>query len=282
MKILFDKMNDYNFCKEKALTLNGVYEKNVIFHCFWNGDLNEKHLYSIKSCYYFNVLNNRHKIVLWLENNKPNEINEEISKYCEIKDFIIKNETTDNFLHNQLIVFKGPKSEKSNYYRMVLLYNYGGCWFDLDCFFLRSFDPLFCNFGNEICLYGWRTQPYPNNAIFISLEPKSTKMKKNMEYIISLGLGWGFQRVPLTYDLPMDITVLPYIWFDVGWINNPTTNQEFFMEFFTPTQENITIDSFFPGSFCYHWHNKWNGEIQKNSPMMQLCNDLDKKLSHQA
>ena len=251
--------------------------QSVIFHCYWHGNLNEKHLYSVLSCYYFNVLNRKHKIILWLENNTPNDINKEISKYCEIKQFSFQTEKEKSefikkgFYYNKII------SLYSDVVRYLLLYNYGGCWFDLDCFFLRSFDPLFCNFGNEICLYGWRTQPYPNNAIFISLEPKSTKMKKNMEYIISLGLGWGFQRVPLTYDLPMDITILPYIWFDVGWINNPTTNEEFFMEFFTPTQENITIDSFFPGSFCYHWHNKWNDEIQKNSPMMQLCNDLDNK-----
>ena len=279
MKI-FDKMNDDKFCKEKALELDGVYERNVIFHCFWNGQLNEKHLYSIKSCYYFNVLNNKHKIVLWLENNKPNEFNEEISKYCEIKNFSFENQKQmTNFIPNTFF-YNTKLSFYSDVVRYLLLYNYGGCWFDLDCFFLRSFDPLFCKFGKDICVYAWLYQSYPNGAIYISLEPKSNAMKKNINFIINKKRGWGFQEAGLSYDSPLNLLVLPCTWFDAGWAKISSGSMHI-SNFFTSTQENITIDSFFPGSFCYHWHNKWNDEIQKNSPMMQLCNDLDKKLSHQ-
>ena len=65
----------------------------------------------------------------------------------------------------------------SDVVRYFLLYNYGGIWFDLDCLIIRCFDPLF-HYGNEICLYQWETMNYPNNAIFISLESKSNKMKR--------------------------------------------------------------------------------------------------------
>ena len=44
------------------------YAKPVIWHAYWHGDLNEKHLISIRSCYYFNVLgHSNRKIILWLE-----------------------------------------------------------------------------------------------------------------------------------------------------------------------------------------------------------------------
>ena len=87
----------------------------------------------------------------------------------------------------------------SDVVRYLLLYNYGGIWFDLDCFFLRNFDPLFYNFKNEICVYQWENQYYPNGAIFISLQPKCEKMKKIIDFIINRGWGWGFQEAKLTY-----------------------------------------------------------------------------------
>ena len=87
MKLL-SKTTDYDETIKLANNLKGEYDKSVIFHAYWNGNLNEKHLYSILSCYYFNVLNRKHKIILWLENNTSNNINEEISKYCEIKQLV--------------------------------------------------------------------------------------------------------------------------------------------------------------------------------------------------
>ena len=56
MKLL-TKTTDYNETIKLASELNGAYDKSVIFHCYWHGNLNEKHVYSVLSCYYFNVLN---------------------------------------------------------------------------------------------------------------------------------------------------------------------------------------------------------------------------------
>ena len=115
-----------------ASNLKGTFDKQVIFHCYWNGVLSKKHFYSILSCYFFN---NKHKIILWLENNTPNEFNEKISNYCEVKQFSLKEESEKTaFLKGYTYNFKDVKYY-SDYIRLILLYNYGGCWFDLDCFF---------------------------------------------------------------------------------------------------------------------------------------------------
>ena len=99
----------------------------LLFIVTGNGNLNEKHLYSVMSCYYFNVLNNKHKIVLWLENNNSNHINEQIAKYCEIKTFSL----TDEIKQTEFIKTKFYYSKRLPYYsdvvRCLLLYNYGGC-----------------------------------------------------------------------------------------------------------------------------------------------------------
>jgi len=276
MKLLINK-TDYTETINAALNLQGEYSKSVIFHCYWNGILNEKHLYSILSCYYFNVYKNKHKIILWLENNTPNKCNTEIEKYAEIRFFKFSDEKNNtNFIKNYNYNF-GNITYYSDFVRNLLLYNYGGIWFDLDCFILRSFDPIFYNFENEICLYQWENQKYPNNAIYISLKPKTEKMKKNIEFIVNRNRGWGFQKANLTYDLPLDMLVLPCSWFDADWIQNPYNTNT--IQFFKNTDKYYNFDNFFKGSFCYHWHNKWNNKIEDNSIIMQLVKIIQNNLS---
>lgn len=238
--------------------------------------MNEKHLYSILSCYYFNVYKNKHKIILWLENNTPNKYNNEISKYAEIKYFSLSDEKTNTiFLEKYEFNFKNI-TYYSDFVRSLLLYNYGGVWFDLDCFILRSFDPIFSNFENEICLYQWGHLNYPNNAIYISLHPKSANMKKNMEFIVNRNSGWGFQEANLTYDLPLDMLVLPCSWFNPVWSKNPYNISD--VNFFENTKKQYIFDNFFKGSFCFHWHNKWNNKIHDNSIILQLVKIIQDKL----
>ena len=271
MKVL-SKTNCYNETIKLATKLTGSYDKSVTFHCYWNGNINKKHLYSVLSCYYFNVLNRKHKIILWLENNTPNDINEEISKYCEIKHFSLQTEIENtNFIEKDYnFKFKGI-TFYSDFARVLLLYNYGGCWFDLDCFFLRSFDPIFKNYEKEVCVYQWEIQNYPNNAIFISLEPKCIKMKDNINFIINRNRGWGFQEARLTNNLPLDMLVLPCSWFDGAWIENPIfIKKEQFNNFFKNSKNEYNFDNFFKGAYCYHWHNRWNIQIEENSIINQL------------
>jgi hypothetical protein len=169
MKVLYNN-TEFKDTLKIALDLSGQYNKSIIFHCYWNGELNEKHLYSILSCYYFNVYNNKHKIILWLENNTLNKYNKEIEKYAEIRYFSLNDEINKtNFINNDFY-YKKELSFYSDVVRYLFLYNYSGVWFDLDCFFLRTFNSLFYNFEKEICVYEWEKKNYPNGAIFISLE----------------------------------------------------------------------------------------------------------------
>ncbi len=277
------KNTDYNSTIELA-KITGIYDKPVIFHCYWNGILNKKHLISIKSCYYYNVFKNpKNKIILWLENNTSNIFNKKIEKYADIKQFVLKNEIKDTFLQDKIIKYNITEphfeiQEKANFYRCVLLFKYGGCWFDLDCFFLRNFAPIFSNYENEICLYRWGYQNYPNNAILISLKKYSDKLKKNIEFIITHDKGWGFQRAGLTYNLPLNFLVLPCSWFDGSWVKNPYIERENFIMFFKKQNKEYNFDNFFKFSFCYHWHNKWNEKIEINSIIYQLDKLIDKHL----
>jgi len=213
------------------------------------------------------------KIIIWIENNIISEYNDKISKYAELKYFDLKQEIKNIFMENMNYTINYSLSFYSDTVRYILLYKYGGCWFDLDIFFLRSFDPIFYNFENDICVYTWENQQYPNGAIFISIIPYSEKMRQNIEFIINRNRGWGFQEAELTYDLPIDMLVLPCSWFDPSWITNPYNLS--FLDFFKKKDKVYTFDNFFNGSFCYHWHNQWNSPIEEYSIIYQLEKLLD-------
>jgi hypothetical protein len=273
MKLLTSK-TEYTETIHLANQLGGTYETPVLFHCYWNGELNEKHYYSILSCYYFNAYKRPHKIILWLENNTPNRYNQLIEQYAEIRSFSLEEQLKNTFITNPFYYNK-QLSFYSDVVRYVLLYDYGGVWFDLDCFFLRTLDPLFCHFEKEICVYQWENQFYPNGAVFISLEPKSEKMKQLIEFILKRNRGWGFQEAQLTYDLPLDLLVLPCSWFDAGWIENP--ENVVFADFFKSTDRLVDF-TFMKGSFCFHWHNQWNKLIEDSSIMIQLVKHIKRSI----
>ena len=264
---------------EKTIHLapaSGIYEKPVIFHCYWHGTLNEKHIASIKSCYAFNVKEHpSNKIILWLEKNTPNAWNVEAAKYAELKQFTL-DEKKDTFLSDKTLSYNSMLSFYSDVVRYILLYKYGGCWFDLDCFFLRSLDPLFHHFGDSICGYQWEYEKFPNGAIYICLEPKSEAMKRIIEFIIQRNRGWGFCEANITYDTPCEILVLPCSWFDPSWIKRPYNIS--CDDFFKATDTKYDFDSFFKGAFCYHWHNRWDHSIAESSIVRQLTAILNERL----
>jgi hypothetical protein len=229
----------------------------ITFHTYWKGSFTEKHLLSIVSC---RKVHPQHKIIIWTEDLSLNEISDKLQYYASIHPFTLSDHTRGTFLENYVYEPPGPWSY-SNYVRSVLLFVHGGCWFDLDCLFLRSFDPLFTAFGSEICAYQWEKQNHPFYAIYFCLEAKSERMKKNMEFIIAQNKGWSPEH--LTYDMPLDMTVLPCSWFDGGWIENP--HGLVIGNMFGPSESKYTLDTFFKGAFCFHWHNQWTVPIDESS-----------------
>jgi len=197
-------------------------------------------------------------------------------KYAEMRTFNLQEETHGSALEG-LGFLTSYTSKGLTYYadmvRFVLLYKYGGCWFDLDVFFLRSFHPLFAEFEEEIMLYQWENQNYPNNAIMVSLMPEDPKMYYNIKFIAERNLGFGFQQAALTYDLPLHFLILPCSWFDAAWLEDPPG-----FRFFEASAETYDFSTYFPGAFCFHWHNGWDLPIDDASVFSQLTRLLHRCL----
>jgi hypothetical protein len=279
------------------------FNQNIIFHCYWNGSISKKQLYSIKSCYYFNVYKKKsRKIILWLDKKpqKPvynhiqkglyimksnqfvteNNILNEIEKFAEIRIFDF-NKECENLFHTDVqnnITQKLSNLTTPPLYadlvRLLLLYKHGGVWFDLDCFFLRDFSPLFSMFQNDIVTYRWENENYPNNAIIISVIPKSEKILDLITFLNNTKT-FSFQENLFFHD-NIDMIVLPCEYFDPIWTLKDQ-NKEFF---FRKTENSVDFSNFFPHSFCYHWHNLWSFQVEQESPFSQLCNLLDHLLTN--
>ena len=270
---------DYQKTIQMARSLSGKYDSELIFHCYWYGDLNEKNLISIRSCWFFNVREKRNrKIILWIEKSNPNSWWEEISHYAEIREFDLGDQLQRSCLSGSDV---SVSSESITYYsdlaRLLLLFNYGGIWFDLDVFFLRSFDPLAANFGNQIFLYTWSRQGYPNNAIFGSIQKHSSSLAEAMQFIHKRNMGWGFQQAHLSFDLPLNFIVLPCSWFDAGWLDE---NSGIGLDAFSPRSEIFSLSNFFSGAFTYHWHNQWWADIDSSSIIGQLDTEILNRIAH--
>lgn len=260
------------------------YTEKIVFHCYWKGTLNEKHLASIESCYLFHCVGKENReIILWLEDANFNYILETIiqNKYATVKVFDPQAEVTKSTLlslfHNRVNIFRHIVSLYSDFVRYILLYSYGGIWFDLDVLFLKSLDPLLLEYGStQMMVYEWSVENYPNGAIFIILEPHNEDLLEVIKYFISQNRGWGFQITKLHYHLPFKFLVLPCEWFDAGWVDNPLQNS--FENMFCSTNVSWNMQNFFPDAFCYHWHNKWNTNIETSSIFAQLTEIIKKEL----
>jgi hypothetical protein len=262
------------------------------FHAFWDGPLSLKHLLSLKSFYLFNTTGGvPPTIIVWSSDwslQKPNHIFREFQKYAELRVFNLKSEYENVFSpkrRDYLVCSSSLKARLlgktfinkslsfySDTVRYLVLYNYGGCWFDLDCLCLRNMSPLKRLANNRPFVYSWEYKNYPNGAIYASDEPRSPFLKKCIEHIVSRNKGWGFQESRLDYSKDLPLLVLPCSWFDPAWIQNPYGFR--IPDFFADCSYDVSYQTFFPGAFTFHWHNQWDTHIGTKSPAAQIMKEL--------
>ena len=108
--------------------------------------------------------------------------------------------------------------ERANLLRLVVLYNHGGVYLDLDTMFLRDLSDLFDQpFLSDDFSYRWGADlPYGNNAV-MRFRRGSENALKLME--TSMKAGSCNPRVVLEFEggEEIDLTVLPCAFFDPLW-----------------------------------------------------------------
>jgi len=274
----------------KSNKLNYTLKTNeiTIFHVYWYGKLTRHQLLCIYSYLYSQNLKNT-SLWVWLD----------INTYKENKELVINHDNIVVKCYDPNIEvintpFVGYKyldqttslKFRSDIARIIVLYKYGGLYFDLDMLLLKDLTPLL---DLEFC-YSWSDFKRGNNGILrLKKESNLAKqlIKKYKNTISPFNLnGRKFYceyNHKYIFTENIDLMCLPCVLFDPVWILEHKKQQtkysklHKFDDFFKITDENI--DHFFANEiFTYHWHSRKDVTIEHNSYFEKFENKFKHKI----
>lgn len=143
--------NEYalNFLKNKNEKITE--SKKIKCHAYWYGEINEKHIFSIKSLL---CAQKNSEVYLWIDKatfnkNKKNKFLKEIEKLIYIYIYIyedkIQIKDTPFEKYKDLFLQNSNLPARADAFRLLIPYKYGGLYFDLDVLFLKDFSDLLEN-----------------------------------------------------------------------------------------------------------------------------------------
>jgi Glycosyltransferase sugar-binding region containing DXD motif len=255
-------------------------EQPLIFHCYWSGKFGAKQTLSIKS---FLATQDLLRSQLWLWLDKSNGYDQyENNRHLKplfsritVKSYDSTQEAADTPLVSSGLLEIKDQVMHSNIFRMMVLYKYGGCYFDLDTLFLRNFFELWNILPVWEFCYRWAGKSFANSAILTL-----NKHSKASSYLIEKAAQ---QMKCLPKDLfriadeKLELLMLPAVFFDPLWLLKDKidthSNYPFksFKEFYRAmNMEQLDrripkIQEFLNPCFAYHWHNQWNASEIPNS-----------------
>lgn len=237
---LISNFNNFKPCKEKLL-----------YHCVWFGELLDHHILCLASLF-STQLNS--SVILWTDNNSYKSL----SKLCRVfinYDFNIKIGNWNENVGYDTLAFRSDK------WRLQILRDFGGIYFDLDIVFLKDIS-WFTNYGRAIVHEGYTSDMVFNNAIMYF--PKN---HSGLIYWLSrIGdghVGWNtvfeIQRMS---DNNFEADMIPNSVTDRGWTNLGPSFDDFFDN--PELSPDILCES-----FLYHWHNRWHKSIKKSGTLAE-------------
>lgn len=257
----------------------------IVYHCYWYGRVNWRHITSISSC--LATQEGRFEIWLWFDIDSdgwrriPRKLMQ-LSPKVKCLKYDWKRLAVETPLANVTANSHKYMFDLSNLplradcARYLILYKYGGVYFDLDFIFLKCLRPL-CHMEFT---YKWSHMREGNNALFrlfalsktgLEILESTRKLKASMINARNI-----FQM----HSLP-ELYCLPCTWFDPLWLLvdkaeqrekvHQITRLSNFDEFITKSQKSkrrvkryqgdtkkVIENEFFPGLFGYHWHGRWS------------------------
>lgn len=233
------------------------------YHCIWIGSNLSKHH---KLCLLSLLKTNPNAHIIWwtltgyTENITTFLINNQLESHVEVREFVLSDQIRGTpFEHNEHRLFKHGVVLSTDEMRVVILYNYGGFYFDFDVLFLKDMSELMAD-GSEF-VYRWEMQPCANNAI-IHIKRGSSIATSIMQRMLDINSPYAQNVYTLEFANSIGLRVMPCELFDAGWFNecDDRIKPE---NFFEPNTLNIC--EFCPESYAYHWHNRWNAVMHPDS-----------------
>jgi hypothetical protein len=273
--------------EETAARLPPGRSDRLLFHCFWSGTLTWHHELSLKSL----LLTQSEPLEIWLW-APPETIaaNEAFLDAMRGPSFRVQACVPDELMrgtplegHDELFAgkdaqFAGNSIEAavSDAVRTLVMLRHGGIYFDLDMLFLADLRRLT---GVEF-IYPWSNQPFGNSALM-----HFRQASRNLSALAghAAEVNSCHPRMMYWFDaidpLVEELMVWPEFLFDPAWIAHDTRTPIndhclSFKHFFRREAPPMSLATFYPGSYAYHWHNGWNCELIDASIAGQLYREV--------
>ena len=187
---------------------------------------------------------------------------------------------------NEKLKMKDPKYYlQSDLARLLLLYKYGGVWYDMDVILLRDFKPIL----DQEYMYMWGSETdfvrQGACATVLAGHPKSDFMLQLLVQLIGTPARagttcWGKDMFALLYSR-YRFNIMPAAFFNIEWYINrkePGLGDKIESQWFLNPLEND--EHMFLDSFGWHWHNssKKDFDVVEGSKFRNLEKLIDSKL----
>ena len=246
-------------------------DEKVIAHAYWYGEIGRKQAFSVLSYLVTQDLS-KTEVWLWLDEEsgysgyEQNNYLKELLPYIKVKKYNPKEELKGVKCFNKIVFTdKSNLASRSDGFRVLTLYKYGGLYFDLDVCFLED---ILCLCGTKDWCYAWEKQAYANSALLYFPKNNKTSLSRYIFYKAQRKAPMPWAILNYSDKKLHNMIVYPYQIFDPAWLNEQNeATSEFFDQFF---KKSASPDEFYPGAIAYHWHNRWGLEIDEDSQFARL------------
>lgn len=274
-------LNQYRLLDQTDFTIVLKIKPNVV-NLYWTNAITRKTLFSIKSFLYQTKI--IWTIQLWIDSRTvytDNTENQLKSLNVTVKPFIFNNEikNTPFEIYNQSYPWGNSKSisVQSDWIRLILLYKYGGLYFDLDTLFLKPPEDMIVKYQQFVCPWGTGSLKNTNNNI---LYFKRDFIEKLCEAAIREKAAANFFGLSfLSYSnlKKYHVNVLSLCEVDACWgCPNISCNCHFIFEKQTNAHK-FVFNFITQHSYAFHWHNGYNIKIEKDSIFTELEEKYNQK-----
>jgi Glycosyltransferase sugar-binding region containing DXD motif len=226
-------------------------------HCVC-GQFSQKHALSVQSW-----LNTQpYPLTVWIEGDIADsaEYLEQFLGRVIVKRYDPMAEAVGTPLEGKPFLAKSNFQWQSDFFRTLILYKYGGLYFDLDTLWLRPLSLLFGAIGNVEFAYRWGIEPYCNSAV-MCLRAGGENASKLIQRVAVAGNAIPWELYRLDNDLDMLALLAPT--FDPYWtVPHLIRLEDTFRE-----STDAEIDGMLArinGSFAHHWHGLWGEAVSEN------------------
>ena len=299
-----------------AKKLNEPTEEKYNIFVYWIGEnVNYKHSVVLKS---FLATQDIEKATLKVYSDKDISQKEVFERYrdfecIEFHIFDVEEEIKGTRYETQFRYVEEIKNHRfnpayeSDFFRILMLYKYGGFYIDFDVLILRDLSPL----TRYDFLYQWGSIPNENmiNGAIMHLIKGSECNNAMTDVLIRRnaipgGLHWASDLYLECKSMRDDLVIFPSALFNADWQVHQETfyendesmkesllahsdkplgqnpdilNSRSYHTSFSQIKKHEYSDFLCEGCFAWHWHNKWEEEIEKGSKFDLYDSILEEK-----